>query len=40
MTAVDDFGQVTHKFFKPSKNQRELEEARDAIAVWARMSIS
>jgi 4-hydroxyphenylacetate 3-monooxygenase len=38
MTAVDDFGQITHKFFKPSKNQQELEEARGAIAVWARMS--
>lgn len=38
MTTVDDFGHVTHKFFKPSKSARELEEARDAIAVWARMS--
>jgi 4-hydroxyphenylacetate 3-monooxygenase len=38
LTTIDDFGQVTHKFFKPSRSQAELEEARDAIAVWARMS--
>jgi len=38
MTAVDDFGIVTHKFFKPSKSRQELIEARDAIAHWARLS--
>ena len=38
MTTVDDFGQITHKFFKPSRTGQELEEARDAIEVWARLS--
>jgi paerucumarin biosynthesis protein PvcC len=38
LTAVDHLGQVTHKFFKPSRTQQELEEARDAIAAWARLS--
>lgn len=38
LTAVDDYGIRTHKFFKPSKTSQELFEAREAIATWARMS--
>ena len=38
LTAEDEFGNRTHKFFMPSRNAQELEEARDAIAAWARMS--
>ena len=38
LTAVDQFGHRTHKFFKPSCDARELSEARDAIAAWARLS--
>ena len=38
LTAVDAFGQRTHKFFKPSSSAQELLEARDAIAIWARLS--
>lgn len=38
LTAVDRFGIRTHKFFKPSYTAQELLEARDAMAVWARLS--
>ena len=38
LTATDAFGQRTHKFFKPSTSAQELVEARDAIAMWARLS--
>jgi 4-hydroxyphenylacetate 3-monooxygenase len=38
LTAVDDYGQRTHKFFMPSRNAEELEAARGAIAAWARLS--
>src|SRR5580700_9611501 len=38
LTATDQFGQRTHKFFKPSYSAPELLEARDAIAIWARLS--
>ena len=38
LTAVDDYGIRTHKFFKPSKTAQELLEAREAIAAWARLS--
>jgi 4-hydroxyphenylacetate 3-monooxygenase len=38
LTAVDDYGIRTHKFFKPSKSAQELFEAREAIAAWSRMS--
>ncbi len=38
LIAVDEFGNRTHKFFKPSYTARELLEARDAIAEWSRMS--
>ncbi len=38
LTAVDAFGQRTHKFFKPSYSAQELLEAREAITVWARLS--
>ncbi len=38
LTTADAFGERTHKFFKPSCSARELLEAREAIAVWARLS--
>jgi len=38
LTAVDDFGIRTHRFFKPSRSAQELLEARDAIAIWSRLS--
>ena len=38
LTAVDDFGHRTHKFFKPSRTAQELLEARGAIEAWARLS--
>ncbi len=38
LTAIDGFGQRTHKFFKPSSSAQELLEAREAIAIWARLS--
>ncbi|KUJ67150.1 Pyoverdin chromophore biosynthetic protein pvcC [Streptomyces albus subsp. albus] len=37
LTAKDDFGAVTHRFFKPSRSTTELLAAREAIACWARM---
>lgn len=38
LTRPDKYGIVTHKFFCPSYSAGELLEARDAIAVWQRMS--
>lgn len=38
LTAVDDYGIRTHKFFRPAKSAQDLLEARDAIAAWARLS--
>lgn len=38
LTTTDDFGIRTHKFFKPSTSAQELLDAREAIAVWSRMS--
>ncbi|HEX5506359.1 MAG TPA: 4-hydroxyphenylacetate 3-hydroxylase N-terminal domain-containing protein [Thermomicrobiales bacterium] len=38
LTAVDDYGIRTHKFFKPSRTAQELLEAREAIAAWSRLS--
>jgi len=38
LTAVDAFGNRTHKFFMPSRSAIELEGARDAIAAWAKLS--
>lgn len=38
MLTTDRFGNRTHKFFAPSYSAQELAEARDAIAVWARLS--
>jgi 4-hydroxyphenylacetate 3-monooxygenase len=38
LTAIDAFGQRTHKFFKPSHNAQELMEAREAINIWSRLS--
>jgi 4-hydroxyphenylacetate 3-monooxygenase len=38
LTALDAFGQRTHKFFKPSNSAQELLEAREAINIWARLS--
>ncbi|MDR0359194.1 MAG: 4-hydroxyphenylacetate 3-hydroxylase family protein [bacterium] len=34
----DRQGILTHKFFKPAYSAQELLEARDAIAVWARLT--
>ena len=38
LTAVDDQGIRTHKFFKPSKSAGELAEAATAIEHWSRLS--
>ena len=38
LLASDRNGILTHKFFKPSYSAQELLEAREAIAVWARLS--
>ncbi|MDH4145163.1 MAG: Pyoverdin chromophore biosynthetic protein pvcC [Acidimicrobiia bacterium] len=38
LTAPDRFGHVTHRFFAPSYSAAELRAARDAIAVWQRMT--
>ena len=38
LTTVDEFGHRTHHFFKPSYSAGELGQARDAIAVWQRMT--
>ncbi|GHC71170.1 4-hydroxyphenylacetate 3-hydroxylase family protein [Streptomyces cinnamoneus] len=37
LTATDDFGLRTHRFFKPSRSAGELLAAREAIATWSRM---
>jgi 4-hydroxyphenylacetate 3-monooxygenase len=37
LTGVDEFGTVTHKFFKPSRSTQDLLEAREAIAYGVRM---
>src|SRR4051812_3876038 len=38
LTIVDRSGIRTHRFFVPSYSAPELMAARDAIAVWARLS--
>jgi 4-hydroxyphenylacetate 3-monooxygenase len=38
LTAVDDLGIRTHRFFMPSRSTGELLDAREAIATWSRMS--
>lgn len=38
LLTTDRLGNRTHKFFAPSYSARELVEARDAIAAWARLS--
>lgn len=38
LTMTDRFGHRTHRFFAPSYNADELRGARDAIAVWQRMT--
>ncbi|RIK37690.1 MAG: Pyoverdin chromophore biosynthetic protein pvcC [Chloroflexi bacterium] len=38
LTTVDEFGIRTHKFFKPARSAQDLMEAREAIALWAKMS--
>lgn len=38
LTAEDELGTRTHRFFKPSRDSGELVAAREAIATWARMS--
>ncbi|MBX9766130.1 MAG: hypothetical protein K2X47_02575, partial [Bdellovibrionales bacterium] len=37
LTGIDEFGTVTHKFFKPSHSAQDLIEAREAILCWQRM---
>ncbi len=38
LTRTDKYGILTHKFFAPSYTAEELLEARDAIALWQRMT--
>ena len=38
LTRTDKHGILTHKFFAPSYSAEELLEARDAIALWQRMT--
>ena len=38
LTRTDKYGILTHKFFAPSYTAKELLEARDAIALWQRMT--
>ncbi len=38
LTLIDKFGNVTHRFFAPSYTPQELLAARDAIALWQRMT--
>ncbi len=38
LLGIDRLGITTHKFFMPSYSPDELYAARDAIAVWARLS--
>ena len=38
LTGLDRSGIRTHKFFKPCYSAQELQEARDAIVAWSRMS--
>ena len=38
LTMVDRFGTRTHRFFAPSYSADELAAARDAVAVWQRMT--
>ena len=38
LTKIDKHGILTHKFFAPSYSAQELLEARDAIALWQRMT--
>lgn len=38
LTAVDARGILTHRFFMPSYSPAELLAARDAIAIWSRLS--
>lgn len=38
LTAPDDFGTLTHRFFKPSRSTADLLAAREAISCWSRMS--
>ena len=38
LTKIDKHGILTHKFFAPSYNAQELLEARDAIALWQRLT--
>jgi 4-hydroxyphenylacetate 3-monooxygenase len=38
LTAENEFGDRTHKFFITPKSSQDLLEARDAIAVWSKLS--
>jgi len=38
LTMVDRYGIRTHRFFTPSYSPQELLAAREAIAIWARMT--
>jgi 4-hydroxyphenylacetate 3-monooxygenase len=37
LTGKDDYGIVTHRFFKPSRSAADLLAAREAIAGWSRL---
>ncbi len=37
LTGTDEFGTLTHKFFKPSRSAKDLLEAREAIGHWSRL---
>lgn len=38
LTAENEYGDKTHKFFKTPKSSQDLLEARDAIAEWSRLN--
>lgn len=37
LTAKDDHGILTHRFFKPSRSADDLVAAREAVAAWSRL---
>ncbi|SMF99285.1 4-hydroxyphenylacetate 3-hydroxylase family protein [Burkholderia singularis] len=38
LTAPDQHGQITHRFFKPSYSADDLLSAQDAIRIWSQMT--
>jgi 4-hydroxyphenylacetate 3-monooxygenase len=38
LTAPDEHGQITHRFFKPSYSVDDLLSAQDAIELWSKMT--